>query len=636
MLPAHYDYRLVTLSVCIAICAAYAAVGLAERVTVAKGRWKAFWIAGGACAMGTAIWSMHYIGMLAFELPVPVRYDVRLVLISMVAALASSGIALVFVSQERLSRKELWYGALVMGGGIACMHYIGMAAMRMSCVCVYDWRIIVLSVGMAVVVSSVALAALRSRSKLVGLRRIAAGVLLGVAISSMHYTGMMAAHFRPSHRMPNLAGTANISWLGGIAIAAGALLLLGLAMVTSVAERQFAAQSLRLYSTEERYRMLFQRSPAGIYIATLDGIIIDMNETCLELLGYGGREEVIGKRVRTVHLPEDVLKTYTELLATTKRFAAREMKLFRTDGSVLWVMLSATLLEFQDGSPAEIQGTILSIDELKHTENELRFAKYAAESANLAKTQFLANMSHELRTPLNGMLGMTQLLAGTELSEEQKEYLGLANSSAESLLGLIDHILEFSTTEAGQATMSSEEFDIRKLLREEVSWAAPLAGEKHLKLRCEVSPDTAEKFWGEPRWIRQILSGLLSNALRFTTRGEIAVSVHARGQTGAAQFVAISVRDTGVGIPPEKQAVIFEPFTQADDSNTRRFGGTGLGLSIVRNLVRAMGGEISLESQPGKGSVFSLIVPLSIQPGGAAATSMSSPSLPSSQAALVA
>jgi len=387
--------------------------------------------------------------------------------------------------------------------------------------------------------------------------------------------------------------------------------------------KRSAAQSLLLYSTEERYRVLFQRSVAGIYIARLDGTVVDMNQTCVELLGYNGREEVIGKRVRAVHLSEEMARAYVDLLATTKRFPAREMKLFRTDGSVVWVLLSATLLEFHDGSPPEIQGTLVSIDELKRTENELRFARYSAESANLAKTQFLANMSHELRTPLHGALGMMQLLAETALSKEQREYVELANTSAEALLSLIDHILEFSTSEAGQATMSSEEFDLRKLLREEVSWAVPLANEKHLKLRCEVSPETAGKFRGEPRWIRQILSGLLSNALRFTTRGEVVVTISTRGETDSIQLIHIAVRDTGVGIAPEKQAVIFEPFTQADDSNTRPFGGTGLGLSIVRNLVRAMGGEMSLSSQLGVGSVFSVVVPLTIQPGGAAAVAPS-------------
>ncbi|MBV9759831.1 MAG: PAS domain S-box protein [Acidobacteriaceae bacterium] len=614
MLAAHYDYRLVALSIFIAIFAAYAAVGLAERVTAAKGGWKGAWIAGGACAMGLAIWSMHYVGMLAFELPVAIRYDIGLVLASMIAAIGASAIALVFVSQESLSRLQLSCGAIAMGSGIAGMHYIGMAAMRMTCTCSYDWRVVALSVAIAIIVSGIALTALRMRSKLIGLRKIAAGVLLGLAISSMHYTGMAAAHFSRSDRPLILAGTANISWVGGVAIATGTLLLLAITVLTSLAGERFSAQSSRLYSTEERYRVLFERSVAGIYIARLDGTVVDMNQTCVDLLGYERREDVIGKKVRTVHLSEEMARTYVELLVTQKQFPPREMKLIRTDGSLVWVLLSATLLEFRDGGPPEIQGMLLGIEALKHTEDELRLAKYSAESASLAKTQFLANMSHELRTPLNGVLGMTQLLNETPLSGEQKEYLELANSSAKMLLGLIDHILEFSRTEAGQAITSSEEFDLRKVLREEVSWGAPFASEKRIRMRCEVSPDVAERFWGEPRWIRQILSGLLSNALRFTSRGEIAVTVSARTPAQANQTVAIAVRDTGVGIAPDKQLAIFEPFTQADDSNTRSVGGAGLGLSLVRNLAKAMGGQVSLESQPGTGSVFSVTLPLRTQP----------------------
>jgi two-component system, sensor histidine kinase and response regulator len=484
-----------------------------------------------------------------------------------------------------------------------------------------------------VLVSGVALVTLRARSRFSARRKAAAAVLLGVAISSMHYTGMAAAHFWQSNVVGQVSETVGSSWLGGIAIAVGALLLLSLAIATVFIDKYVSAQSVRLSFTEERYQVLFHRSLAGIYIATLDGIIIDMNQALIELLGYRTRADVIGKKIRSVHLPADVLQTYTELLRTTKQFPARETRLFRADGSVVWVMMSATVLEFEDGSAPEIQGMMSSIDELKRTEDELRFAKYSAESANLAKTQFLANMSHELRTPLNGVLGMTQLLAESGLSEEQREYLNVTRSSAESLLGLIDHILEFSTTEVARAASSNEEFDIRKLLREEAGWAAPLAEEKKLRLRCEVSPHVGEKFWGEPRWIRQILSALLSNALRFTAQGEIVVTISTRGHSGSYQLITILVSDTGVGIAREKQALIFEPFTQADDSNTRRVGGTGLGLSIVQNLVKAMGGRITVESQPGEGSVFSVAVPLLTQPEGISAPAAIPPSRPASPTA---
>jgi PAS domain S-box-containing protein len=620
VLPVHYDLALVALSILMAICGAYAGLELAGRVKAAKGHFKAVWILGGASAWGTAVWSMHYIGMLAFRVPVEVRYDVSLVLISMVAAITAAGIALIFISQKQLNAKELAAGALAMGTGIASMNYIGMAAMRMTCTLTYNPWLVLLSILIAVLVSGIALTSFRSGTHLAGCRKAGAAILLGVAISSTHYIGMAAVHFWQSDALGQVSKTVDISWLGGIAIATGALLLLTLAVATSLLNKYVSAQSVRLYSTEERYRVLFERSLAGIYVSSLDGTVIDMNDACINLLGYKSREDVIGRKVRNVHLPKDLLKTYSELLETTKQFPARETRLFRKDGSVVWVVLNATLLEFQDGSPPEIHGMLSSIDEWKHTEDELRLAKYSAESANLSKSQFLANMSHELRTPLNGVLGMTQLLADTVLSQEQKEYVSVARSSAESLLGLINHILEFSTTEVARAVSSNEEFDIRKLLSEEVSWAVPLASEKGLRLRCEVSPHVAERFRGEPRWIRQIASALLSNALRFTLHGEIVVRLVVDTQSERDQTITISVHDTGVGIPPEKQAAVFEPFTQVDNSNTRRFGGTGLGLAIVRNLVDAMGGRLSVESHPGKGSVFSVQIPLLTHSGNIPAT----------------
>ncbi len=614
MLPTHYDYPLVALSVFIAICAGYAALGLAERVSAARGNSKPAWIAGGACAMGTAIWSMHYVGMLAFQLPLPVHYNIPLVLLSMVAAVLASALALVLTSQQVFRYRHLLIGALVMGGGIATMHYIGMAAMRMHCTCSYNWRIVALSVVIAVVVSGVALAALRYKTGLAGAHKLAAAILLGIAISSMHYTGMAAAHFRPSSQPVDLSATVDVSWLGGMGIAIGTLFLLAVAMVTSIADKHFSAQALLLHSTEERYRVLFERSLAAIYRTTLEGKVIDMNQACVELLGYGAREEVLGKVIRNAHMGEDDQKTYIELLTQTKRLPTRELQIHSVDGSPIWVMATATLLEGKDGSPPEIQGMLLSIEELKHTVKELRSAKHAAESASLAKSQFLANMSHELRTPLNGVLGMTQMLMDSGLSDNQAEYVDIVKTSAESLLSVISQILEFSTTEMTAGIAGPQEFDLHKLIQAEISSAAVLADKKHLKLRYETAPEVAHRFCGEPRWMKQILAGLISNAIKFTVEGEVVVTAASRELTGATQVVNISVRDTGVGIAPGEQAAIFEPFYQVDNSNSRRFGGTGLGLSIVRNLAEAMEGQVSVESQLGKGSTFSLLMPLALAP----------------------
>jgi PAS domain S-box-containing protein len=614
MLPTHYDYRLVAVSVSIAICAAYAALGLAERVAAAKGESRGLWIGGGACAMGTAIWSMHYIGMLAFQLPVAVHYDISLVLLSMLAAIVASAVALIFTSHGASHRKHLVIAALAMGSGIVSMHYIGMAAMRMRCTCTYDWRVVSLSVVIAIVVSGVALASLRYRTNLAGAHKLAAATLLGLAICSMHYTGMAAAHFWRSNQSVDFSGTATVPWLGGIGIAAGTLLLLVLAVVSSIADKHFAAQSRRLQSTEERYRLLFERSLSGIYRARLDGTIIDMNDACVQLLGYKTREQVVGKIIRNVHMSDESQKTYVEMLAESKRLPSREIRMLRADGSEMWVLASATLLDPQDGSAPEIQGMLLSIDELKRTERELRSAKHAADSANLAKSQFLANMSHELRTPLNGVLGMTQVLMLGHLSEDQKECVDIVKSSADSLLTVIDDILEFSTDTTTQTTDATEQFNLRDLVNAEIGSVASMAGNKGLTLHYVINANVGAKFWGQPRWMRQVVSGLINNAVKFTPAGEVELTVRVEDTSARHQLVNIAVRDTGIGIPAEKHAAIFEPFNQVDNSNSRRFGGTGLGLAIVRNLVQAMNGHISLESEPNRGCTFNVLIPLATVP----------------------
>src|SRR5581483_7076112 len=358
-----------------------------------------------------------------------------------------------------------------------------------------------------------------------------------------------------------------------------------IAMIGTVADKHFSAQSLRLRSTEERYRVLFERSLAGIYRAHIDGIVIDMNEACVELLGYKSRDEVLGRVIRHVHMSEGERNSYIDLVLATKRLPAREIQLYRTDGSTVWVMHSATLIEFADGSPPEIQGTILTIDQLKRTEEQLRSAKHAAESASRAKSQFLANMSHELRTPLNGILSMAEMLIEAQLEPEQREYAELIKSSAENLFSSINHVLEFSTT--GVTPVSEQkEFDLRQVIDDEIASASRLAHRKSLKLQCEFHPEVPDRFWGDAHWIRQILVSLISNAVKFTARGEVCVRVDSLGRSGPNHNVRISVRDTGIGIPLEKQTAIFEPFYQADSSNTRQFGGVGLGLSIVRNLVQ--------------------------------------------------
>jgi TMAO reductase system sensor TorS len=237
-----------------------------------------------------------------------------------------------------------------------------------------------------------------------------------------------------------------------------------------------------------------------------------------------------------------------------------------------------------------------------------------AEEASRAKSRFLANMSHEIRTPLNGVLGMTALLGGTELTSAQRHYVETVRRSGEALLDLLSDILDFSRIEAGKLQLEKHEFDLRQPLKEVTELFAGHAGQKGLKLSCDIAPTVPVALSGDPGRLRQILVNLVSNAVKFTEAGEVTIRVTTAVQGPDESLLRFAVKDTGIGIPCEFRDQIFESFAQVDGSHSRRFGGTGLGLAIARQLVELMGGEIGVDSQPGKGSTFWFTARLEKQP----------------------
>lgn len=356
--------------------------------------------------------------------------------------------------------------------------------------------------------------------------------------------------------------------------------------------------------SEARFTELFETLQEGVYFCDPSGTLLDVNPAMVLMLGYYSREELVGTNIGELYFeaPQDVFPERRRSPHTTS--LTREITLKRKDGTPIICLDNSNATCDAAGRMIRHQGTLVDITVRKQTLEELKKAKDAAEAANLAKSAFLAHMSHEIRTPMNAVIGMTELALDTKLTAEQREYLTMVRDSGKSLLTLINDILDFSKIEAGKLTLEVAEFSLREMIGETIKILELRARQKGLALSSQVPPGVPDAVHGDPGRLRQILWNLIDNAIKFTSRGEVGLRIEVESQSESEVCLHFSVSDTGIGIPADKQELIFEAFAQADNSTTRKFGGTGLGLSISSRLVSLMGGKITVESEPNQGSMF--------------------------------
>ncbi|NLQ18956.1 PAS domain S-box protein [Marinomonas sp. M1K-6] len=741
----HYNILLVALSVSLAVAASFFALhfaSIAQHIVIEK--YKNIALVSGSFIMAGGIWSMHFVGMLAFNMGHAISYDPLLTALSLLPSIVASYITLKRLIKPNLTLWELLVGGVLVGSGIGAMHYIGMAAMQMSVDLRYDPVWFVLSLVIAVVLASIALSTHYYVKRLsLGLSQIwinsISALIMGMAISGMHYAGMAGARFiSDGHtHMADLGDRSNGYFSFVVATITLLLSILAANIASQLRYRQLlqekTASEIRLKTTLDTaidaiisidsngmikafnkaaetlfgwsekdiigrsFHLLFPTHHAEAFNTALThfrntnevtfsgaeyeieavnkngkvfpirlgvglvdipgsetlfvGFISDISARktmekaikasekqlssliknipgasfrCLmddewttlfvsdaiyDVAGWT-TEDFYNNRIsfgKMIH-PEDKDKAAHTVKEATKEHNTYkiEYRLTHKNGHSVWVLENGSVIYNEQGEPEWIDGVILDISQRVKIEDELRLAKAKAEASAESKASFLANMSHEIRTPMNAIIGFSDILLESDTTDENKKHLATISKSARSLLHLLNDILDSAKLEKNKLELDIQPFMLSNMVDTVISTLWLQARNKGLALHFHIAQNVATSYWGAEDRIRQVLMNILGNAIKFTEQGSVTLTITKQDN----EHLRFAVKDTGIGIAEERLTHIFDPFTQADASMSRRFGGTGLGTSISKQLVTLMGGDIQVSSELGIGSDFYFDLPL--------------------------
>jgi PAS domain S-box-containing protein len=612
-----YNYALVALSVLIAMFASYAALDLAGRVTAASGWTRAVWLLGGAGAMGTGIWSMHYIGMLAFILPIPVAYHWPTVLLSLFAAILASVIALYVVSRQKMGGSEAVAGSVLMGAGIAGMHYIGMAAMRLPAICQFNSFLVVLSVAFAVLISLAALWItfhFRDEKTGIGLEKLAGAVVMGAAIPVMHYTGMAAASFTPSGMPTDLSHAVSISALGTAGIAAATFIVLGLVLLTSSVDRRFAAQILELQEEKlrrsEAYLAEAQRlTHTGSWAWGVAGRdALHLSEEWYRIHGFDPEKgpPAWEERLQRVH-PEDRAKwqgTIDRAIAEKSGYDM-EFRILIPGGTVKYIHTVGHPVLDASGDLVQFVGSSMDISARKRAEE----AQLDLAHVNRVTTmgELTASLAHEVNQPIAAAVTdantcLRWLTRDQPDVEEAREAASRVVKDATRAAEIIARVrLVFK-----KGVAQRELVDVNELIREMIILLRNEISRQSIAVRTQLA-EALPRIMADRVQLQQVMMNLIMNSIDAMKDVDGPRELTINSRSAESEQVMVSVSDTGVGLPSQQAEQIFNAFFST------KAHGTGMGLRISRSIVESHGGRLWAADNSPRGASFHLTLPTKVE-----------------------